>query len=92
MNAGRTPVVVDLGSATSRRLRDLKNGEGPLLRKVARVLEHIRAESPDLASKELIPVVMIYRRKRNRGSCIMPPLCSIRRGAGLPCPCGMGCK
>jgi len=89
MSKPGTPVVVDLGSERSNRLRELKKGEGPLLEDVTRVLEDIRAESPELAGKELVPVVMIYRKKAKRESCRMP-LCPIKSGSGLACP--LGCK
>ena len=54
MTATIAPVVVDLGKEKSKTLRALKNGEGPLMKDVARVLEDVRAKSPELASKELV--------------------------------------
>ena len=73
MTATITPVVVDLGKQKSKTLRALKNGEGPLMLDVARVLEEVRAKSKELASKELVPVVVIYRKKPKRKSRGMLP-------------------
>jgi hypothetical protein len=67
-----TPVVVDLGKQRSKKLRDLKNGEGPLLQDVHQVIEELRAKSPELASKELVPVVIIYRKKPKRKRSMLP--------------------
>ena len=68
MTATIPPVVVDLGKKRSKTLRALKNGEGPLMQDVAHVLEEVRAKSPELASKELVPVVIMYRKKPKRKS------------------------
>jgi len=73
MTATIAPVVVDLGKQKSKTLRDLKNGEGPLMLDVARVLEEVRAKSSELASKELVPVVILYRKKPKRKSRGMLP-------------------
>lgn len=62
------PVVVDLGKKRSKTVRALKNGEGPLMDEVSRVLDEVRARSPELASKELVPVVIVYRKKPARKS------------------------
>jgi len=73
MTATTTPVVVDLGKQKSKTLRALKNGEGPLMLDVARVLEEVRAKSKELASKELVPVVVIYRKKpKRKGRGMLP--------------------
>lgn len=66
MSATITPVVVDLGKQKSKTLRALKNGEGPLMLDVTRVIEEVRAKSSELASKELVPVVIVYRKKPKR--------------------------
>src|SRR5690348_6999796 len=76
------PVVVDLGKQNSKTLRALKNGEGPLMEDVARVLEDVRAKSPELAGKELVPVVLIYRKRPKRKSSSMLPL---QFGKGCTC-------
>ena len=73
MTATIAPVVVDLGKKKSNVLRALKNGEGPLIQDVAHVLEEVRAKSSELASKELVPIVMIYRKKpKRKGRGMLP--------------------
>lgn len=74
MSSTIAPVVVDLGKEKSKNLRALKNGEGPLMQDVASVLDEVRAKSPELASKELVPIVIVYRKKpsRKRGMLPMP--------------------
>ena len=76
MTPSFTPVVIDLGMRKSRTLRDLMKAEGPLMEEVAGVLDDVREKSPELATKELVPVVMIYRRRqnRNRRCRCKPPL------------------
>ena len=73
MTATIAPVVVDLGKQKSKTLRALKNGEGPLMQDATRVLEEVRAKSPELASKEVVPMVIIYRKKPKRKSRGMFP-------------------
>ena len=70
---GIAPVVVDLGKEKSKALKALKKGEGKLMDEVARVLQEVRANSADLANKELVPVVMIYRKKPKRKPRSMLP-------------------
>jgi len=36
------------------------------------VLEELRAKSPDLASKELVPVVIVYRKKPAKRKGMLP--------------------
>jgi hypothetical protein len=66
------PVVVDLGKEKSKTLRALKKGEGKLVDEVARVVEEVRAKSSELADKELVPVVMIYRKKAKKSRSMLP--------------------
>ena len=82
MDARIAPIVLDFGKQKSNTLRALKNGEGPLMDDVARVLEEVRAKYSELAGKELVPVVLIYRKKaKGKSSC----------DCILPMPFGMGC-
>ena len=61
----QTPIVVVRGKPKSKRIKELKRGEGKLMDEVAEVLELVRSDLGDrLAGKELVPVVLIYRRKR----------------------------
>ncbi len=66
MPAAIPPVIVDLGKQRSSRIRALKRREGPLLHDVALAVTEVRAKSPELADKELVPVVLIYQRKPRR--------------------------
>ena len=75
------PIVVDLGKEKSKNLRALENGEGPLMHDVESVLDEVRAGSSELAGKELVPVVIIYRKKPKRKGRAM-----------LSLPFGKGCK
>jgi hypothetical protein len=61
-----------MGKQKSKDLKALKNGHGPLMHDVARVVEEIRAKSPELATKDLVPVVIIYRRKAKKSRSMMP--------------------
>ena len=68
-------VVIDLGSKGKKAIRDLKNGGGKLLLEVEQALDHARASLPDAdKDKAIIPVVVIYRKKRRKlGSGSMLP-------------------
>lgn len=70
MTAAMAPVVVDIGKQKPKTLKALKRGEGPIMEDIAKALAEVRANSPQLANKELVPVVVIYRKKparKNRG-------------------------
>ena len=60
------PVVVDLGKTKKKDLRALKRGEGKLMEDVHRVIEEIRSSSSALAGKELVPVIILYRKAPKR--------------------------
>lgn len=66
------PIVVDLGKKKKKQIRNLKRGRGPLLEDVADVVEKVRASLPEqLAGKELVPVVIVYRQKKKRSSGLL---------------------
>jgi hypothetical protein len=67
-----SPVVVDIGKQKNKDLKALKHGGGPLLQDVTKVLDELRASSPELAAKDLVPVVIIYRRKAKKSRSMMP--------------------
>lgn len=88
MAATLPPVVVDLGRKNRRRIRDLKKHQGPLMHDVAETISELRAGSPELADKELVPVVFVYekrvRSKKGLGLLSSLPCC----GKIVPgCPC-----
>jgi hypothetical protein len=62
-----TPIVIDLGKERRKRIRQLKRGCGPLLEEIEEVLEHVKAGlGPDEQGKQLVPIIMVYRRKEKR--------------------------
>jgi hypothetical protein len=61
------PVIVDLGRQNRRRIRDLKKREGLLMHDVAHTVSELRSSFPELADKELVPVVFIYQKKLRGG-------------------------
>ncbi len=58
---GKKPHVVDLGKRRQKSIRQLKKGTGPLLKKVEAAVAQARAAAP--AGREVLPVVLIYRKK-----------------------------
>jgi hypothetical protein len=66
--AVQTPtVIIDLGKVKKKQVTELKQGRGDLATEVQEVLAETRARlGPELATKELVPVVVVYRRKRRR--------------------------
>jgi len=68
------PVVVDLGRKRRKDILALKRGEGKLMENVHKVIEEIRANSTELKGKELVPVVILYRRpeRRNKLAELLP--------------------
>ena len=61
------PIIIDLGKAKKKRVRRLKRGRGRLMDEVQDTLEEVRQRLGDQAKgKELVPVVMIYRKRRKR--------------------------
>ncbi len=66
------PIVVDLGKKKKKQIKNLKRGRGPLLEDVADVVEKVRASLADqLAGKELVPVVIVYRQKKKRSGGLL---------------------
>lgn len=57
------PVIIDLGRKRSKRIRELKRGEGKLWDEVFDVMEEVKDTlGQDAAGKVLVPVVMIYEK------------------------------
>lgn len=74
---GMVPIVIDLGKKKKKKIKDLKRGRGKLMLEIATVMNEIRASLGEEAqSKQLVPVVMIYKEKRRRrrdgGSLLFP--------------------
>ena len=74
------PIVVDLGKTRRSRIKDLKRGRGKLADEVQDVVSRVRENlGPTANGKQLIPVVIIYKRKTKKKK-------RRRRGLGLPFP------
>ena len=68
----KAPIVVDLGSASRKRIRQLKRGEGKLEAEVREVLAQVSAQLGSGAGDvELVPVVVVYTRRRKRSRSIL---------------------
>jgi len=67
MNKEIAPIVIDLGKTSRKRIRALKEGSGVLVDDIAEVVDRLRAElGDDAKDKQLVPVVVIYKRKKAR--------------------------
>jgi hypothetical protein len=63
------PVLVDLGTIKGKTVRRFKEGRGRLAGEIQDVLTDVRQRlGPEAATKELVPVVLLYRKKR-KGKC-----------------------
>jgi hypothetical protein len=61
------PVIVDAGRASRRKIRDLKQGCGPLMNDVSDALNQVQTALGDQADgKQLVPVVVLYRKKSRK--------------------------
>lgn len=61
------PIVIDLGKARAKRIKKLKNGEGPLMAEVDDVVKDVQDRLGEEAKGvKLVPIVIIYRKKRKR--------------------------
>jgi hypothetical protein len=66
--AGIAPIIIDLGKEKKGRIKDLKRGRGRLMAEVAAVLNEVRAGlGDDAGNKQLVPVVLVYKKKNRRG-------------------------
>jgi len=60
----KPPIVIDLGKVSKKRIRALKDGTGDLIDEIDEVVARVRAELGEEAkSKELVPIVLVYKRK-----------------------------
>ena len=61
------PVIIDLGKQKNRTLKNLKRGKGKLWGEVLDVVEEVKDMlGTEAEGKVLVPVVLIYREKRQR--------------------------
>jgi hypothetical protein len=62
-----TPVLVDLGKVKRKHVKRLKRSEGRLVAEVFDILDEVVEElGDDLTGATLVPIVMIYERKRKK--------------------------
>ena len=62
-----SPIVIDLGKAKRKRIKQLERGEGPLAEEVRQAVEQVGAGlGAEADGKVLVPVVLLYRRKPRR--------------------------
>lgn len=62
------PLVIDLGKRRRKTVRGLKRGRGKLMAEVLSVLDEVRAEArTEDHGNGLLPVIVLYERKRGRG-------------------------
>ena len=71
------PVVIDAGKVRQKRIKDLKRGQGKLVLEVAEAVEQIRRGlGPEAEGKQIVPVVLVYRRRRSKRSArSLPGMC-----------------
>lgn len=61
------PVIIDLGKVKKKKIKQLKRGRGELLDEVDQAVATAAASlGAEAASKTLVPVVVIYRKKEAR--------------------------
>ena len=67
------PVVIDGGVRSGKAIKRLKKGRGKLFRKVQKEVASVRALLGEEAKgKEIVPVVVLYRRKRKTPAIRLP--------------------
>ena len=68
------PIVVDLGKKKGKQIEQLKRGQGQLVSEVQEALAEIKdGLGAQAASKELVPVVVVYRKKLKGGGRLRLP-------------------
>jgi len=62
-----SPIILDVGKRKRRAIKDLERGRGRIMDEVEQTLAEVRQRLGSAAEgKELVPLVMIYRRKPKR--------------------------
>jgi len=61
------PVIIDLGKVSRKQAKQLKKGKGLYLTEVQPAIAEATAKLGDRAAgKEIVPVVVLYRKKPNK--------------------------
>ena len=76
VHGSRTPFIIDLGKQSRKDIRRLKKYEGKLMREVDRAVEEaVERLGGAEGDKEIVPIVVLYRKKRSK-----------RKSSGFPLP------
>jgi hypothetical protein len=72
---GFLPIVIDLGKVRTKRIKQLCEGKGPCVQKVEDALQDFCQQAKgNPTRKELLPVVLVYRKKRKKAVTLLNPL------------------
>jgi hypothetical protein len=63
---GSEPIIIDLGKARSKRIKDLKRGRGRLLAEIDRTVAELQVKMGGDGAT-LLPVIVVYRKKAKKG-------------------------
>lgn len=67
------PVILDLGKTKRRNIKDLKQGRGKLLGDIEDAMKEVSTSLGTQADgKQLVPVVLVYRKKSRRRGGLFP--------------------
>jgi len=69
-----TPVIIGMGKTKKKHIKRLKKGKGRLMDEVVDVLDEVAEELGDeLDGKVLVPIVIVYKEKKKKGSRLRLP-------------------
>jgi hypothetical protein len=67
------PIVIDLGKEKRKRIKQLKQGQGPLVTELDATLAEVIRQLGDAADgKQFVPVVVVWERKPKRRRPFFP--------------------
>lgn len=62
-----SPIIIELGKTKRRVIKRLKRGTGKAMDEVQQAIAEVRASlGPEGPNREIVPVVLIYRKKTRR--------------------------
>ncbi len=69
-----TPLVIEMGKLSKKKLKAFKKGKGSLVNEVIEVLSEVTGSvSSETESRSIIPVVMVYEKKpRKKRRLVLP--------------------
>src|SRR5437016_5844837 len=72
MDRPHSPIVISLGRRKRKSIRALERSEGPLFDDVLRALAEVqRSLGPEATDKVLLPIAVVYERKRRRRKSLL---------------------